>query len=103
MCFEEVASNIVKYGFPLNKSKEPDMDLRVFFSDNKLIIRIQDNCPKYDISARRGNLSKAKKNGEFDGLGTLMVNELVDNVNYVYSFETNTVFLEFYYSKAKNR
>ena len=96
VCFEEAASNIVKYGFPMNRSKTPNMDLRVFFFDDKLVIRIQDNCPKYDICARIQNLSKTDNPEKYSELGTLLINELADEVNYVYSFETNTVLLAFH-------
>ena len=71
------------------------MDLRVFFSENRLVIRIQDNCPKFDIGARINSFSKADRDENFTGLGTLLINKLADEVKYAYSFETNTVFLEF--------
>ena len=95
VCFEEVAENVIRFGFPMNKSKEPIMDLRVFFMENKLVVRIQDNCPKFDIAARMSTFSKAERNESLSGLGMLLINELADEVKYAYSFETNTVFLEF--------
>ena len=95
VCFEEVAGNVIRFGFPMNKSKTPIMDLRVFFSENRLVIRIQDNCPKFDIGARINSFSKADRDENFTGLGTLLINKLADEVKYAYSFETNTVFLEF--------
>ena len=52
VCFEEMAANTIQYGFPLNKSSHPIIYLRVFISDGKLTIRMQDNCPRYDLSAR---------------------------------------------------
>ena len=95
VCFEEVASNIVRFGFPMNKSKKPIVDLRVFFADNKLVIRIQDNCPKFDIAARINSLSKTEQDQSCSDLGMLLINKLADEVKYAYYLETNTVFLKF--------
>ena len=95
VCFEEMASNTVKHGFPLQRKRTPLIDVRAVFSDNKLIIRLQDNCPKYDVGKRIAALSKSKDKDRLANLGTWLALKLTDNFKYVYSFETNTIFMEF--------
>ena len=95
VCFEEMASNTVKYGFPMQKKRTPLIDVRAVFSDDKLIIRLQDNCPKYDVGKRIAALNKSKEVDRLANLGTWVALKLADSFKYVYSFETNTIFLEF--------
>ena len=95
VCFEEIAANTVKHGFPLQTKEVPMIDLRVVISDGKLIIRMQDNCPKYDLGTRIAELNKADLEEKQANLGTWLSQSLADDIRYVYSFETNTVFLEF--------
>ena len=99
VCFEEMAVNTVKHGFPLNRSTVPMIDLRVVISEKLLIIRMQDNCPKYDVGARVAALSNADREKQLSDLGTWVTWKLADDLRYVYSFETNTIFLEFDRSK----
>ena len=90
-----VTDNTVKHGFPLQTKEVPMIDLRVVISDGKLIIRMQDNCPKYDLGTRIAELNKADLEEKQANLGTWLSQSLADDIRYVYSFETNTVFLEF--------
>ena len=86
----------VLHGFPLNKSQAPIIDLRVIMTNHKLIIRLQDNCPKFDVGARITKLAEADQQEKIDNLGTWLTKNLADETRYVYSFETNTIFMEFH-------
>ena len=95
VCFEEMAANTVKHGFPLNKSRTPVIDVRIVFSEDGLIIRLQDNCPKYDVGKRIAALNQSEEADRLNNLGTWVTLKFTDNFQYVYSFETNTIFIEF--------
>ena len=96
VCLDEMAANTVLHGFPLNKSQAPIIDLRVIMTNHKLIIRLQDNCPKFDVGARITKLAEADQQEKIDNLGTWLTKNLADETRYVYSFETNTIFMEFH-------
>ena len=95
VCFEEMAVNTVKYGFPQNKAKDPIIDLRVVLTKERLIIRLQDNCPHYDVSVRIASLEHIENGERIENLGTWVTKKLADEIRYVYTFETNSLFLEF--------
>ena len=95
VCFEEIAANTVKHGFPMNSTSAPIIDLRVVCSEKRLTIRMQDNCPKYDVGTRVKDLAEAEKEERLSNLGTYVALRLADEIRYIYSFDTNTVFLEF--------
>ena len=56
---------------------------------------MQDNCPKYDVGTRVKDLAEAEKEERLSNLGTYVALRLADEIRYIYSFDTNTVFLEF--------
>lgn len=95
ICFEEMASTTIQNGFPLNRAKAPIIDLRVVISDDKLVMRLQDNCPKYDVAARIKALSAGSGEDRHADLGTWMTFKLADRINYAYCYETNLLFMEF--------
>ena len=95
VCFEEMASNTVKHGFPLNCSKAPIIDLLVVYSPDKLMIRLQDNCPKFDVGARIKAMANSKMENPDSEIGTRLTVKLADSVKYAYCYETNIVFLDF--------
>lgn len=95
VCFEEMAVNTVKYGFPQNKAKDPIIDLRVVLTKKRLVMRLQDNCPRYDVSVRIASLEHIENGEQIESLGTWVTKKLADEIRYVYTFETNTLFLEF--------
>ena len=90
-----MAANTVTHGFPLNKSKTPIIDLRVIITSHRLIIRLQDNCPKFDVGSRFTTLAEADQQEKMSNLGIWLTQNLADETRYVYSFETNTIFMEF--------
>ena len=92
LCFEELAVNIMKYGFPKCK-KEPGIDLRLVYSNDGLILRLRDNCPVFNVEryiAQEINSSE----GELR-LGLKLVGALANDISYVHSLETNNVIIRF--------
>lgn len=56
---------------------------------------MQDNCPKFDVGMHIAKISEDGRDEKTKNLGTYIVHKLADDIRYVYSFETNMVFLEF--------
>ena len=51
LAMEEMAVNIVDYGFKMDNKKH-SLDLRVVYKDPDVILRIKDDCPPFDPSER---------------------------------------------------
>ena len=94
LCFEELASNIVMHGFP-KCEKDPGIDLRIVFDPDGLIIRIQDNCPSFDVERQIAMAMSDTSLAPEDKLGLKVVGGMADDIKYVHSLETNNVILKF--------
>lgn len=94
MVFEELASNIIRYGFPQNSSSSPMIDLRVVISENNLVLRLRDNCPKYDITRQ---IAAAKEPGgdPTHNIGTRIVSRIASDITYLNTFDTNSLIIRF--------
>lgn len=94
VCFEELADNIIRYGFPECK-KQPGINLRLVFDPKELILRLQDNCSPFNVEREiamaidKGAVDPAEK------LGLRILGGLESNIRYVHSLETNNVILRF--------
>lgn len=102
VCFEELAVNTIKHGFPICK-KTPGIDLRVVYDPKELIIRIQDNCPSFNVERQIAiTLSEGTDNmGEH--LGLKILGGMATDIKYVHSLETNNVILHFSLNKRKKK
>ena len=92
--FEELAANTIQYGFP-KRGKDAEIDLRLVCSDKELILRIQDNCPSFDVERQ---IAIAVSEGTADPeerLGLKLLGGMVSDISYVHSLETNSVILRF--------
>lgn len=96
LCFEELAVNIINFGFPKCK-KQPAIDLRLVFADGELVMRLRDNCPMFDVERNIAQeISGAEDETELR-LGLKMIGGLAENISYVHSLENNNVILRFLY------
>ena len=92
VCFEELAVNIIRHGFPYCKG-EPGIDLRVVYDPEALIIRMQDNCPHFNVESEIARMVSQGKAGPDDYLGLKVLAGMVKDIKYVHSLETNNVIL----------
>jgi len=100
LCFEELATNTIEYGFPKCK-KDPGIDLRVVYDPKELIIRMQDKCPVFDVERQ---IAMAIDDGSLDPeerLGLKVLGAIASDISYVHSLETNNVILRFPLQGAK--
>ena len=78
LCMEEMAGNIVKHGFCLDKKKH-SVDIRVVHKDDEIILRIRDNCAAFDPS----EYHKVMQPGESDqNIGIRLVYGIAKEVKY---------------------
>ena len=94
VCYEELTSNIVLHGFPKCK-KDPGIDLRLVYNPKELVIRIQDNCPAFNVERQ---IAMAVNDGTLnpeEKLGLRVLGGMADDIKYVHSLETNNVILRF--------
>ena len=90
LCFEELAVNIIRFGFPKCK-KDPCIDLRLVVSENELAMRLRDNCPMFDVERYIAHeIDVSRDDGDMH-LGLKIIGRLSGNIRYVHSLENNTL------------
>lgn len=99
ICFEELTSNTIKFGFPKCKN-QPSIDLRMICTEDELILRLKDNCPIMNLEpAPEDNLDYEDELQ----LSLKMINDLAESVNHIRSMETNNVILKFSLKEQKGK
>lgn len=89
LCVEEMAGNVVQYGFPKN-GKGCVWVLAVFHGE-KLTLRIRDNCIRFDPQKY---LLLAHPDDPAEHIGIRLVTKLADTVSYQNVFGMNMLTLE---------
>lgn len=78
LCMEEMCGNVVEHGF--NKDKKPhSVDIRVIRKDDKLILRLRDNCMEFDPN-ERAKVMDNDKDGK--NIGIKLVYKIAEKVEY---------------------
>lgn len=91
LCFEELAVNIINFGFPKCK-KQPGIDLRIVFAENEMVMRLRDNCPMFDVERY---IAQEIDGAEDIRLGLKMISGLEEHISFVHSLENNNVIIRF--------
>ena len=94
LCFEELTSNIIQHGLPMCK-KDPGIDLRMVYGPKELVMRIQDNCPAYNVERQIAMAVNDDTLNPEEKLGLKVLGGMADNIKYVHSLEMNNVILRF--------
>ena len=94
VCFEELAVNTIRYGFP-NCKKSPGIDLRVVYGPNELIVRMQDNCPAFNVERQTAAIISQGEMEVRENLGLKILAGMAPNIKYVHALETNNVIMHF--------
>ena len=94
LSFEELASNIVTNGFPKCRSSKPMIDMRVVIADNALVIRLRDNCPKYDVTKQIAAVNEPGSD-PLHNIGIRIVSKLASDITYLNTFEINNLIIRF--------
>ncbi len=94
LCFEELASNIIRHGFPECK-EDPGIDLRIVYDPSGLIIRIQDNCPAFNVERHIAMAVSENTDCLEENLGLRLLGGMASDIKYVHSLETNNTIMRF--------
>lgn len=94
VCFEELAVNTIRHGFPACK-KNPGIDLRVVYNPDELIVRMQDNCPSFNVERQIALTLSQGADDPDEHLGLKVLGGMASDIKYVHSLETNNVILRF--------
>lgn len=94
VCFEELAVNTIRHGFPACK-KNPGIDLRVVYNPDELIVRMQDNCPSFNVERQIAMTVSQGGTEVGEHLGLKLLGGMASDIKYVHSLETNNVILRF--------
>lgn len=94
LCFEELASNTIQYGFPKCK-KDPGIDLRLVYDPEELVIRMQDNCSAFNVERQIAMAINDSSLNPDEKLGLRILGNMAVNIKYVHTLETNNVILRF--------
>ena len=94
LCFEELAVNIIRFGFPACR-KNPCIDLRLVISEKELVMSLRDNCPMFDVERYLAHQIDASRDSGGLHLGLKLIGSLSDHIRYVHSLENNNVILRF--------
>ena len=100
LAFEELASNIVLYGFPNNKSEYPIIEMRAVISENNFVLRLRDNCPQYDVTKKIVELNEEDAD-LLNNMGTRIVSQIADDITYLRTFDTNSLIIKFKLDKQQ--
>ena len=94
LCFEELALNIIHFGFPKCK-RNPCIVFRLVISENELVMSLHDNCPMFDVERYiEHQIDDFRGDGNIH-IGLKMIGSLTENIRYVHSLENNNVILRF--------
>ncbi|MBR3147622.1 MAG: ATP-binding protein [Eubacterium sp.] len=87
LCMEEMAGNIVKYGF--NEDSRPHtIDIRAAVKGDTMILRIKDDCKAFDPTERE---KLAPDDDVLKDIGIRMVYRIADDVSYNHTLGLNVL------------
>ena len=75
--------------------KSPGIDLRVVYDPNELIVRLQDNCPAFNVERQIAAIVSQGGTEVSENLGLKTLAGMAPNTKYVHSLETNNVIMHF--------
>lgn len=77
LCMEEMAGNIVTYGF--KPSKKNSIDIRLMYKEGKVILKIRDDCQQFDPKSR---MEQYFPEDPLKNIGIRMIGKLASNIDY---------------------
>ena len=86
LAVEELAKNVVTYGF--SEKKKHHLDIRLSFKDGKLILRLRDDCAKFSPVDYMNQFAEHREDGK---LGIPMISSLASDMKYVNTLGLNIV------------
>ena len=78
LCMEEMAGNVVEHGFSLD-NKQHSVDIRVVHKEDRIILRIRDDCSEFDPSAYHKAMQSDQ---EGRNVGIRLIYGIAEKVDY---------------------
>jgi sigma-B regulation protein RsbU (phosphoserine phosphatase) len=95
LCCDEAATNVVMHSYRDTKLTNPTFDCAIKFTEDSIIIMIQDKGNFFDRSAVPAPSLEANLKGERrGGFGVFLVEKLMDKVSYIHENGVNTIIIE---------
>lgn len=88
LAVEEMAGNVVKYGFA--DGKKHNLELRLVKKDEDYIIRIRDDCRVFNPLKQ---LDETDETDPFSNIGIRMVSKMAKNFDYVNTMKINNLII----------
>ncbi len=79
LCLEEIGANVIKHGFTADNKKHY-LNSLVVIHDNRVILRIKDDCSPFDVHEMAMMVNNA--DDPFANIGIRMVYKIADDVDY---------------------
>ena len=90
LCIEEMAGNVIKHGF--TDGKPHHLDVRVLVKDGGLILRLRDDCEKFDLREKTQSWKLDPEHPE-KNIGIHMVMRVAKDVSYTNTMNTNNLII----------
>jgi serine/threonine-protein kinase RsbW len=93
LAIDEIATNIINYGYPLAGKDDGVIDVSVSTDDHSLTVTLIDSGIPFDplkkITPTEEDLAKPLEEREIGGLGIMIARQSVDEFKYEYSDNKN--------------
>lgn len=99
LSFEEFGANIVNNGFPNCKFSKPMIDVRAVIAEDALIMRMRDNCPRFDVTKQIAEANSGCSD-IMHNAGIRIASEIASEIIYLHTFDTNSLIVRFNLNKA---
>ena len=90
LCIEEMAGNVIEHGF--NDGKPHNLDVRVLIKDGAVILRLRDDCRRFDLREKVKKWTLDPQHPE-KNIGIRMVMAMAKDIAYTNTMNTNNLII----------
>ncbi len=90
LCIEEMAGNVIEHGFADGKLHH--LDVRVLVKDGAVVLRLRDDCVKFDLQEKAESWHFDPEHPE-KNIGIRLVMNVAENVAYTNAMNTNNLII----------
>jgi anti-sigma regulatory factor (Ser/Thr protein kinase) len=90
LCIEEMAGNVIEHGFA--DGKPHHLDVRVLVKDGTVVLRLRDDCSKFDLREKAASWQPDPEHPERN-IGIRMIMRVAKDVAYTNTMNTNNLII----------
>ena len=90
LCIEEMAGNVIEHGFPDGKPHR--LDVRVLVKDGGAVLRLRDDCRRFDLREKAKNWAPDPEHPE-KNIGIHLVMQMAKDIAYTNTMNTNNLII----------